>query len=71
MMTLCEMYEQTIKLNAPHMNQVSYTLEDIMGFIDRVYDVSCLERSGPGYVMKDREWIKGQLEEALCAESKG
>ena len=23
MMTLCEMYEQTIKLNAPHMNQVS------------------------------------------------
>merc|ERR1719379_812978 len=71
MMTLCEMYEQTIKLNAPTLSQVSYTLDDIMGFIDRVNECSCFERSGPGYVLRDREWIKGQLEDTLCAESKG
>ncbi len=61
---LFELYEQLVRKKNPGMKCVTYTLQDVLNFIDQIYEISMLEYDSAqkGFRPHGRAWIKSLLQ---------
>ncbi|KAL7067278.1 hypothetical protein ACR3K2_22620 [Cryptosporidium serpentis] len=60
---LCQIYEQSIKCAISSLKEVTYSIDDLIKYINSLYDICMLVRDGSNrkYIPHDRQWIKDQI----------
>ncbi|OII71387.1 uncharacterized protein cubi_00765 [Cryptosporidium ubiquitum] len=60
---VCQIYEQSIKCAFSNLKEVTYSIEDLVKYINSLYDICMLTRDGSNrrYIPHDRKWIIDQI----------
>eukprot|EP00347_Sterkiella_histriomuscorum_P015730 403355897 len=68
---LCQLYEQKLKVQNPGKQEVSYDVSELFTYLDTLKDLGCLVYNAniKGYEPKSRDWIKGQIYNALKGQA--
>lgn len=63
LMAICEFYERHLYDKSPDIPEISYTMNDLMEFLDILTDISCLVYHEPtnSYTPYNKSWIKEKL----------
>ena len=71
---ICQIYEQKLRLTNKRADdeQVNYDLADLLNYIDKCTDMSCLTYNDTQkvYVPHGREWIKSKIYMSLKRQAK-
>lgn len=70
---ICKIYEEHLKKLNPVGSIISYEAEDLIKFLDRLTDVSCLvySKRTHSYLPRSREWIKREIYNLLREQLQG
>ncbi|KAH8740308.1 hypothetical protein FG386_001583 [Cryptosporidium ryanae] len=60
---LCQIYEQSIKCAFSNLKEVTYSVDDLIKYVNSLYDICMLTRDGSNkrYIPHDRKWIVDQI----------
>uniref|UniRef100_A0AC34QRT3 Enhancer of rudimentary homolog n=1 Tax=Panagrolaimus sp. JU765 TaxID=591449 RepID=A0AC34QRT3_9BILA len=60
---ICKIYEEHLKKLNPVGSVISYEANDLIKFLDRLCDISCLiySKKSCTYIPKSRDWIKKEI----------
>lgn len=60
---VCKIYEGHLKKVNPDSTSITYDIQNLFDFIDRLTDLSCLvwEESLKAYAPHSKDWIKQQI----------
>ncbi|EZG87027.1 enhancer of rudimentary-like protein [Gregarina niphandrodes] len=67
--SICQYYEQQLKLTNYAGVDATYTVENLFDFIDQLYDICLLIMERDVYVPHGREWIKKQVFQQLKVQA--
>ena len=69
---ICQIYEQKLKFSNEGAQQITYDLADLIGYIDKLRDLSCLTYNDVQkvYVPHGKEWIKCKMYMSLKRQAK-
>ena len=69
---ICQTYEQKLKFAHHDAQNISYELCDLVNYIDKLKDMSCLTYNDTQkvYVPHGREWIKSKIYMSLKRQAK-
>jgi len=70
---VCQMFERQLKKDNPHKKQITYDIQNLFDYIDKLPDLSCLVFS-PKYNVyepKGKQWIKDQVFKHLKKQASG
>ena len=60
---ICQVYEQKLKFSNKDAQQITYDLSDLINYVDKLSDLSCLTYNDTQkvYVPHGRDWIKSKI----------
>mmetsp|Transcript_75914 Transcript_75914/g.93221 ORF Transcript_75914/g.93221 Transcript_75914/m.93221 type:complete len:103 (-) Transcript_75914:197-505(-) len=60
---VCQMFERQLKKDNPQKKQITYDIQNLYDYIDRLPDISCLVFADKYHVYepKGKKWIKDQV----------
>ena len=69
---ICQIYEQKLKFSNRDAQQITYDLQDLTNYVDKLRDLSCLVYNDTQkvYVPHGREWIKSKIYMSLKRQAK-
>lgn len=70
---ICKIYEEHLKKLNPVGSVISYEADDLIKFLDRLTDISCLifSHKSCSYLPRSREWIKREIYNLLREQLHG
>ena len=60
---ICQIYEQKLKFSNENAQQISYDLADLIGYVDKLRDLSCMVYNDVQkvYIPHGKDWIKSKI----------
>ncbi len=67
MVGILELYEQMLKQKNPDKGKLTYSLADVLSFVDKLHEVTILQydKAVQGFHPHGRSWIKALLAESI------